>query len=270
MISQEQRRIMYRGLATKGRLAVDAEELASIDARLAEDPLDYYLWTARAVVCGSTDEAIRCYSIALGIQPLASHSRYNRGRKYMGQDRFEEGLADLRTATALDPDDGWKWHFQGVALYFLERYDEAIASFETAIEVNQRNEEPLLPFEVDWLWNCHHQAGDREAADRCLTLVGPDTPVVDTEATYKRRILLYRGLLDEQDYLGGIDRADVAEAGNQLYGLANHRFRQLGDVEGSVQLLRQVLDLDPAKSGWGRKMAARDLPLRVALRGGAS
>ena len=46
MISQEQREIMYKGLAMKGRLVYDAAEDAAIEAGLQRDPSDYVLWCA--------------------------------------------------------------------------------------------------------------------------------------------------------------------------------------------------------------------------------
>ena len=83
MISEEQRKIMYNGLATKGRLAADPEECAKIDKQLETDPKNYYLWCARAIVCGDIEQAIENYSQALSI-------RQDDSICYAWLDNFEE------------------------------------------------------------------------------------------------------------------------------------------------------------------------------------
>lgn len=262
MITQEQRDIMYKGLAVKGRIAFDAEEYAKIESGLKEDPLNYYLWCAKGVMAQDLETAVQSYSMALSIRPLSPHIIYNRARKYMSQNRYVEALADFALSTLLDPEDGWKWHFYGVALYFTDQFMKAAATFGKAIEVNRRNGVDLLPFDAEWQWNCYCKAGDLEAANRCICEVTEDTPVVETEATYKRRILLYRGMISPEEFLRGIDESDALEAANQLYGLANYYYYIKKDRATSLKYLEKVLENEKARLGWGYKMAARDEPLR--------
>lgn len=269
-LSAEQRSVMYRGLPTKARLRRSPEELAAIEAALVAQPKDYYLWCARAALHPDPAVVIESYSRALAIRPFASHSLYNRGRKYLGADRYAEALADLQAATALDPDEGWKWHFLGVAQYFLGHYLEASATFQTAIEVHIRNQEPLTPFEVEWQWNCLVKLGDNDGAVNCLQATDELTPVADSEQTYKQRILLYRGDLTVETYVAGVDYTDRVEACNQLYGLANHLYYNLRDTAGSVARLREVVALSEDGAGWGVKMARLDLPEREAMLRGPS
>ena len=258
MITDFQREIMYRGLATRGRLKADAEELACIDRQLQENPHDYYLWAARGVVCATAEEAINSYSMALSIRPLAPNMFFNRGRRFMSQNHYELALADLRLATHLDPEDGWKWHFYGVVLYFLERYEDAAQAFLNAIDANDRNQVPLLPFDVDWLWNCYGQLGDSERQADCLKLVGPDTQVLDTEESYGRRLKLYNGFMTIQEFLDGIDYSDEVETANQLYGLANYYYYILHDKENSIKYLNETLSYTGGVKSWGYKMALLD------------
>lgn len=262
MISQQQRDIMYKGLAVTGRIAFDPDEYAKIEAGLEKDPEDYFLWCAKGVMAPDLETAINSYSMALSIRPLSPHTIYNRARKYMSQGRYVEALADFALSTLLDPDDGWKWHFYGVALYFTNRFAEAAETFGKAIAVNEKNGVPLLPFDAEWQWNCYCKAGDLEAAAQCIAVVTPDTPVVETEATYKRRILLYRGLLSPEEFLAGIDKSDCLEEANQLYGLANYYYYIKKDTAASLRYLDQVLAIEKAKLCWGYKMAALDQPLR--------
>lgn len=263
MITDFQREIMYRGLATRGRLKADSEECALIDGKLKETPDDYYLWAARGCVCAGAEEAIESYSMAISIRPLAPNMLFNRGRRYMSLNRYPQALADLCLSTQLDPEDGWKWHFQGVALYFLERYQEAAAAFLKAIDANNRGGVPLIPFDVDWLWNCYGQLGDSLSQAECLKQVGPDTPVLDTEESYGRRLKLYNGYMNVQEFLDGIDYEDPVEAANQLYGLANYCFYILHDTARSVKYLEETLACKGGERSWGYKMALLDMPARV-------
>lgn len=258
----EQREIMYKGLAIKGRITFDPEEYTKIEAGLMQDPKDYYLWCAKGVMARDLDDAIQSFSMALSLRPLSPHTVYNRARKYMSQGRYVEALADFALSTLLDPEDGWKWHFYGVALYFTNQLTEAAGIFGKAIEVNRRNGVNLLPFDAEWQWNCYCKAGDLQAAAQCIQEVTPDTPVVETEATYKRRILLYRGLISPEEFVAGIDEEDALEAANQLYGLANYYYYLKRDTMTSLRYLEKVLSNEKAKLGWGYKMAALDEPLR--------
>mgnify|MGYP001049374173 FL=1 len=262
MITQQQRDIMYKGLAVTGRIAFDADEYAKIEAGLAVDPSDYFLWCARGVMSTDLDVSIESYSRALALRPLSCNTLYNRARKYMSLGRYIEATADFALSTLLDPDDGWKWHFYGVALYFTSRLEEAARAFEKAIAANEKNGLPLLPFDAEWQWNCYCKAGDLEAAQRCIAGVTVDTPVVETESTYKRRILLYRGLLTPEEFLAGIDESDRLEAANQRYGLANYYYYLKKDTAMSLKYLDEVLAIQEAALCWGYKMAALDRPLR--------
>lgn len=262
MITQQQRDIMYKGLAVTGRIAFDAEEYAGIEAGLAADPGNYFLWCAKGVMATDLDVSIESYSQALALRPLSCNTLYNRARKYMSQGRYVEAVADFALSTLLDPDDGWKWHFYGVALYFTDRLEAAARTFARAIAVNEKNGLHLLPFDAEWQWNCYCKAGALEAAGQCIASVTEDTPVVETESTYKRRILLYRGLLTPEEFLAGIDESDRLEAANQRYGLANYYYYIKKDTAASLKYLDEVLAIGEAKLCWGYKMAALDRPLR--------
>ena len=264
MITQEQRDSMYKGLAITGRISFDADEYRKIEADLERDPKDYFLWCAKGVMAPDLDIAIQSFSMALSIRPLSPNTLYNRARKYMSQGRYVEALADFAISTLLDPDDGWKWHFYGVALYFTDRLIEAAETFGKAIAINEKNGVPLLPFDAEWQWNCYCKAGDIVAAEKCIQSVTEETPVVESESTYKRRILLYRGILTPEEFLAGIDENDVLEAANQLYGLANYYYYIKGDTATSLAYLDKVLANEKAKLGWGYKMAVRDRAARQA------
>lgn len=255
--------VMYLGLPLKERLVPDDGELALIESAVGEGASTFGLWTARAALTKDVDVAVESYSRALAARPLHSHSLYNRGRKMLGLGRYAQGVADLRLATTLDQDEPWKWHFLGVGHYFLDEYDQAVQAFERAAQASHALGADLLPFEVEWMWNCLQRAGRSGDAQAVLNRVDATTPVAASEATYKARILLYKGVVSPEEFEAGIDQDDIPERVNQLYGLANYHHYVIGDTEQSVALLRRVLDPAHAGQGWGYRMAERDLPGRT-------
>jgi tetratricopeptide (TPR) repeat protein len=50
----------------------------------------------------------------------------------------QEALVHFERALAIDPDSQEGWHLRGVVLSELRRYDEAVASFDRALEINFR------------------------------------------------------------------------------------------------------------------------------------
>lgn len=207
-------------------------------------------------------EAVEIYSMALSIRPLAVNMLYNRGRRYMGLKQWKQSLADLCQATTLDPEDGWKWHFRGVAEYFLGMYEDAVESFKTAIDAGQRFGLHLMPFDLDWLWNSYGKLGRYDDMNACIKIFTPDTPVLDTELTYKRRLMLYNGYMTIDEFLAGVDYDDRIETVNQLYGLANYYYYTKKDLENSVKYLKEAISYADARAGWGYRMAILDLPER--------
>jgi len=56
-------------------------------------------------------------------------------------ERYEEAIASYDKAVAINPNDDWAWVFRGIMLGGLERYEEAIASYDKAIAINPNHDE---------------------------------------------------------------------------------------------------------------------------------
>ena len=124
-IQERQLKLMREGGATRGPIVMDEEILKEMEARLAKDPKDFIAWVSRGILYFNEDfeKSIESLSHALALQPFNGDQYYNRGRKFLSQDRYPQALADLTLSTRLDDKDAWKWHFCGVAHYFLEQYE---------------------------------------------------------------------------------------------------------------------------------------------------
>ena len=57
----------------------------------------------------------------------------DRGGALYSLDRYEEALTSFDQALALTPDDPAAWFYRGSTLQFLGRYEEALTSFDRAL-----------------------------------------------------------------------------------------------------------------------------------------
>lgn len=121
--------------------------LASYDCVLDIAPNNAYAWNSRAVVLerlGRYAEAVASIDrgLALNLQadPLyqPDHSTLQfKAQTLIKAGHYEEAIAtyDAALRMALLPNDQWElWHQRGLALFDLDRFVEAIASYDHAIE----------------------------------------------------------------------------------------------------------------------------------------
>ena len=73
--------------------------------------------------------------------------------------RFDEGMAELETAQAINPVSPGYQRNRGQFLYFARRYDEAIVQLKRVIEVDENYRTAYA-----WLWYAYQMKGDDEAA----------------------------------------------------------------------------------------------------------
>jgi len=256
-IGERQLHIMEHGLASRGPIVMDWDELKKVEERLKEDPENFCLWVARGILYFNEDfeKSIESLSMALSYNPFNADQYYNRGRKFLSQDRFVQALSDFILATRLDDKDAWKWHFQGVAYFYLDRYNEAIASFYKAIACHVKNDTHNIPPEVDWIWMSWMRLGNREEAANCLKLVTKETEVERGDLMYKKRVLLYKGELSLEEFDSTVER-DVSKRGiTELYGAAAYCHYVLGDDKQAVKYLDEVLAYPTEHHAFGYKMA---------------
>jgi tetratricopeptide (TPR) repeat protein len=69
------------------------------------------------------------------VEPDNDVAWYNQGVSLYNLGKYEEAIASYERAIELKPDDDAAWYNRGVSLYNLCRYEEAIASYERAIEL---------------------------------------------------------------------------------------------------------------------------------------
>ena len=61
------------------------------------------------------------------------------GNVYYGQGMYEEAIVSFERAIELEPSNAAAWYNKGVSLFKVGQVDEAIASYEVAIGLDPRN-----------------------------------------------------------------------------------------------------------------------------------
>lgn len=262
-VGARQLEIMEKGLATRGPIVMDWDLLKEVEAKLEKHPDDFTLWVARGVLYFNEDfeKSIESLSNALSLEPFNADQYYNRGRKFLSQDRYTQALSDFVLATRLDDKDAWKWHFLGVAYFFLNRFEEAIASFEKGIEFHEKNNTHNTPPEIDWIWMSYMRMGEAEKAKACLDRISKDTPVERGDLMYLKRVLLYKGEMSLEEFVEAMEIDNPKRAITELYGAAAYCHYVLNDDKQAVKFLNQLLAYEEDRHAFGYKMALQERDL---------
>lgn len=259
-IQERQIKIMQTGGATRGPIVMDEDMLKEVEAKLAKDPKDFVAWVSRGILYFNDDfeKAIESFSNALALQPFNGDQYYNRGRKFLSEDRYPQALADLTLSTRLDDTDAWKWHFRGVAHYFLEQYEEAIECFSRGIAWHVKNGTNNTPPERDWIFMSYLHMGQKDKALASIADITPDTPVEKGDLMYLKRCLLYTGQTSIDDFDRDVDRSMAKRIITELYGAVVYCHWISGDDERAAGYLKEILAVDEDHHAFGYKMALQD------------
>ena len=259
-IQERQIKIMQTGGATRGPIVMDEDMLKEVEAKLAKDPKDFVAWVSRGILYFNDDfeKAIESFSNALALRPFNGDQYYNRGRKFLSEDRYPQALADLTLSTRLDDTDAWKWHFRGVAHYFLEQYEEAIECFSRSIAWHVKNGTNNTPPERDWIFMSYLHMGQKDKALASIADITPDTPVEKGDLMYLKRCLLYTGQTSIDDFDRDVDRSMAKRIITELYGAVVYCHWISGDDERAAGYLKEILAVDEDHHAFGYKMALQD------------
>ncbi len=127
-------------------LAEDAKEITETQKTAAneappveKDELTAQTWFERGFVfqeAKNLDEAFRCYSEAIRLDPNLDAAHNNLGILLKNLKRYEEAETAYRKAIELDPSYATAYNNLGILLRNLKRYEEAEAAFRKAIELD--------------------------------------------------------------------------------------------------------------------------------------
>lgn len=143
-------------LASYGGRLVHAEQLLKSDQfKDAEDvlapmletyPDDEAVLANLAMAVGRSGDMERAFALVERGQALnPAYYRFNNvlASLHFQQDEYEEALRHLRKSVEIDPVQAWPYERMGSILMRLERYDEALAAFDQALQYGAEKPERL-------------------------------------------------------------------------------------------------------------------------------
>ena len=219
------------------------EFVKELTNKVKANPYDEESWFALGLEYFENDwkDAVKCFSRCININPFNPEYYFRRGRKYVSMDEWPKALADFTMATRLETEVGPMWHYRGVANFFLEKYEEAIECFMRSIEVNIKYDGDLIPPSVDWAWMAYQKLGRRDDALKVLEYVNEGTKIAKSDNDYKRRVMLYKGIENPDEFYADVNRENDLLGMAEIYGLANYYLYIEGNVKRNVELLEEVL-----------------------------
>ena len=246
---------------TGGKKPMDARVM-ELEAYLKQNPTEHKKWfeLGQLYFDDEFEKARDCFSMAIAQEPFNVEYRFNRGRKCLSLDKFEEALADFAWSVRLDSDDGFKWHYLANAHFFLGMYEQAIEGYQRAIECHTKNGRELVPPAIDWIWMAMQRMGKPEEAKAFLLAhTYPEIPVEESDLDYKNRILLYAGLKSMDEYMqNDIHYDDALDAITELYGIVNYYKWVEPNREKAIAFNDQVLAYKEAHACFAYKLALKD------------
>jgi tetratricopeptide (TPR) repeat protein len=142
------------------------EALQDLDKGLKFNPRNASLMLAKGKLLADLErrpEAIAAFSKLLALQPKNVEALKERAENYINEAELDKAMADLAKAKALAPTDPWVYHKTGMALFCLNRYNEAVDAFSAAIKISP--ETPLFYFSRGELYLRHLDSRDKAMAD---------------------------------------------------------------------------------------------------------
>ncbi|MET9503505.1 tetratricopeptide repeat protein, partial [Streptomyces sp. NPDC006622] len=108
---------------------------------------------------GRYDQAIADLTAALALDPTYAWALGSRGETHRQAGRYDQAIADLTAALELNPTYAWALGSRGEAHQQAGRYDQAIADLTAALELN-----PTYAWALGIRGMAHRQAGHYEKA----------------------------------------------------------------------------------------------------------
>jgi tetratricopeptide (TPR) repeat protein len=273
-------------LPLEQRQQLQSELQAAYDVYARDtDNADAIIWLGRRVAyLGRYNDAIDIFTEGIRKHPGDPRLYRHRGHRFITIRRFDDAVADLERAAYLlrgRPDevepDGQPaadsvprstlhfnvWYHLGLAYYLRGEFNRAQYGFRNALSVARYDDTRVAA--SDWLYMTLRRLNRAEEAAAVLEPIRPEMEIVEN-ASYHRRLLMYKGLLPPDSLLApnGQDALTVATQG---YGVGNW-YLYNGQPEQAEEIFWQVTSAENW-APFGYIAAEADLRRILRRRGGS-
>lgn len=265
----------------EARRADLTEALAQLEAQ-PDDP-DALIWVGRRqAYLGHYRDAIETFSQGVEAFPQDPRFYRHRGHRWITVREFQRAVEDFREGVELirgTPDevepDGMPnpsgiptstlqfniWYHLGLAHYLQGELDEALAAYESCMEVSTNPDAQVAT--SYWLYLTLRRLNRDEDAAAVLESIQADMEILENQA-YHELLLLYKGERSPDDILGPQDGESSLQATTAAYGVAMYHQLQ-GDSELATSLLRRIVAGIDQWAAFGYIAAEADLARNNAL-----
>ena len=218
----------------------------------------------QAQASGEVDEAIKCWTKVLDLDPNLAAAYSNRGDSYNSKGQFELAIADCTRAIKINPNYGDAYNNRGIAHTNMRRLDLALADFTRAIELD-----PKRAAAYNNRGAAYIHKGDFDSATTDYTrAIGLDPSYV---VAYHNRGLAYLEKNKRVPDIRFVDSAisNFAEAYLRAPGEAGYRYHSARayalkwtqfknpeqnekNLDACVDDLRRAIQLSPVCLDWAR------------------
>lgn len=222
---------------------VSSTALDELNTMIVKDPKNPELYLAKGISLSRAtlhhQEAIDVFSYGLTLAPFNSLLYRWRGHKFINVRQFNRATADLEIAARLDPSNWDVWYHLALGHYLNEEFDRAEEAYLHAWALPNTNDS--LVALADWLYMTLRRQGKDDRAKELLKDIDSNIELTAEWATgsYFPRIRLYKGELQPEDLLNGVDRG-TAEFVTLGYGLGNYFFYN-DDQDRAVEIWQDVV-----------------------------
>ncbi|AUT02132.1 cytochrome c biogenesis factor [Nostoc sp. CENA543] len=204
-------------------------------------------WEQRGIALagmGNYEEGLASIDRAIALNPNYAEAWNNRAvtQWYLG--RYSQAIANSDRATTINPKYAQAWFNKGRILKSLERYPEALAAYNKAIENSKSTENTLLANSLAnrsvILWHLSRHQEALASADRAIG-INPELSL----GWYNRGVVLLN-LRRYQEAFTAYNRADTLtpKDANILLG-KGIALLKLGKLEDAIAAFTATLALDP-------------------------
>lgn len=196
------------------------------------------IWLGRRVAyLGRYRDAIGIFSEGIRKHPGDARMYRHRGHRWITVREFDRAVQDLQTAARLlqgrpdevEPDGqpnarniprstlhGNVWYHLGLAHYLRGDFGRALYGFRNALAVAQNDDSRVAA--ADWLYMTLRRMGREQEAAAVLEPIQQQMDVLEN-ASYHRRLLMYKGLLPPDSLLA--ENGDATTLATNGYGVGN-------------------------------------------------
>lgn len=230
----------YAGGISENSSANAAKVKEIVNKALELDPNLAEAYVSRGFVSGLYDWDFRAaekdHLRAIELEPNNETAHWLYAMTLSNRGRFDEALAEIETAQAIDPGATMYMEHRGRILYYARRYDEAITQFKQVIDLDDR---PNQPYEG--LSRIYEIKGDYAAAYQFFLKKEERSPRKD-------RLEIYQKAYETAGLIGA--RRELAEYSGPGSGSGSFDLARLYALQGEKDAAFESLNKAVEKRSW--------------------